>query len=312
MSVYSKNDLSLFGENDAWVKLFDMVPKNATVLDVGCSSGRLGKELAKQKHVTVTGIDIDKDDVKLAKKNLSAAYVRNIEKDELSDLGKFDVIIMADVIEHLIDPVSSLKKLKGLLNPKGTLLFSIPNMANVTTRIDLLLGRFEYKDWGLLDRTHLHFYDAVEVERVLSAAGFQVSQTNNTVRTIPEPILKKELDRVGIAITPKLMKHLNTTEAFTYQFIGSATPSSKPVRFALNTTSALDSVSREIDRLNAEHDKGILNKQKEVEAAQVESAKLRAELEKVQTELTEILNSKAWKLAGALRNVRSVIPSKKN
>src|SRR5688572_24540602 len=115
MSVYANNTMANVRPNDAWYKLFTFIPPNARILDVGCSSGNLGAALKEQKGDTVVGIDIDEPDIQKAKQVLDEAHVVDLEKDDLGRFGKFDVIIMADVIEHLIDPVGVLKKLRPLL-----------------------------------------------------------------------------------------------------------------------------------------------------------------------------------------------------
>ena len=289
MSVYSNNRFNKAAENEAWSKIFKFIPAKSRILDVGCSSGKLGEALKKEKDVYVVGLDIDAADVELAKKNLDEAFVLNAEHDDLESLGRFDVIIMADVVEHLVDPVGVLKKLKPLLKAQGRFVFSIPNMANVTTRIEVLRGRFEYKDFGLLDRTHLHFYDEEEVNRVLRASGFEVVKTDCTIREIPESILEKSLGEIGITLTPQLMSYLNDTNALIYQFIGYAQPTRKPSRFHPETTSPLDVVSQSIDELNAKHQQELEEKNQKIQYWQ-------SEYKRVVAELGQILNSKGWKL----------------
>ncbi len=294
--MYSNNKYLKDQPNDAWFKIFQFIKPNSTILDIGCSSGKLGAALKKEKKVHVIGVDIDKDDVELAKKNLDDASLLNIEKDDPSHLGKFDYIIMADVIEHLVDPVGALKKVTELLNKNGKLVFSIPNMANVTTRIELLKGKFEYKDFGLLDRTHLHFYDHKEVNRVFDAAGFVVETTDCTMREIPEKLLSKELSEIGVELTPKFHKHLLETEALVYQFIGVASPGKTPKKMPLLTKTPLDIISIEIDRLRDEQTKELEVKNKEAEVLNKKVKELEETTHTLDNRLSEILNSKGWKM----------------
>lgn len=290
MSVYSNNQYQERRDNDAWSKVFHFIKPGSKILDIGCSSGNLGAALKKYKeNITVVGIDIDEPDVKLAKKHLDDAHVVDIEREDFSRLGTFDVIIMADVIEHLVDPVTALKKIKKLLKPGGRLVFSIPNMANLTTRIELLKGRFEYKDFGLLDRTHLHFYDHVEVARVFSEAGLTIKETDCTVRNIPDDILKKDLSSAGITLTPKLKKYLNETEALIYQFIGYVEVGETKKQPSFKTTSHLDSTSRQMSELIEKH-------AQEQKVLRDDAANARKEAEAARKELAEILHSKGWKM----------------
>ena len=303
MSVYSQNELSKFGPNDAWIKLFELVPKGSDVLDIGCSSGNLGLALKQQKDVHVVGVDIDEGDLKEAKKHLDAVHLLNVESDDLSGLGKFDVVIMADVIEHLVNPVPALKKIKQLLKPKGRLVFSIPNMANVTTRVELLKGRFEYKDFGLLDRTHLHFYDEAEVNRVFIESGLNVLKTDCTVRDIPEDILVKDLASVGIALTPKLQQNLKESKGLIYQFIGYAEPSAKPKSFTAKTSSDLDSVSKQM----REMDEALAASNLQAKILSDKVKELQKHADDVNAQLQGVLQSRGWRALSKAHKIKHSI-----
>lgn len=308
MSVYSKNALNTANQNEAWSKIFKFVKPGSRILDVGCSSGKLGAALRQEKNAYVVGLDLDSADVKLAKNNLDEAHVLNIEQDAIDHLGKFDIVIMADVIEHLLNPVTTLIKVKGLLGPKGELIFSIPNMANATIRVELLKGHFEYRDWGLLDRTHLHYYDQQEVNRVFQAAAYDVVQTDCTIRNIPKDILRKELEPIGIQVADKLVKFLNSPEALTYQFIGRAVPAIRPKKFVATTSSSLDSITREIDAIQAQM------KAKEKEARTLKKA-LKVEQARaamLEERLGTILGSKSWILLQKAHTVKRKIKRQKN
>jgi 2-polyprenyl-3-methyl-5-hydroxy-6-metoxy-1,4-benzoquinol methylase len=303
MSIYANNTMATVRPNDAWFKLFTFVPPKARVLDVGCSSGNLGKALKEEKGAFVVGVDIDEPDIKKAKKVLDEAHIVDLEKDDLSQLGSFDVIIMADVIEHLVDPVTVLTKLRPLLKAGGRFVFSIPNMSNVTTRLEILRGRFEYKDFGLLDRTHIHYYDHEEVDRIFREAGYRIVGTDCTIRIVPEDILRKDLAAMGLELTPKFKQHLENTEAQTYQFIGYAVPGKPAGKFKIKTTSPLDSISKEIDDLRAHYEAEL--KQRDADAAHwkakyekaaAELEKAAAELEKAAAELDAIHHLKGWKV----------------
>lgn len=305
MSVYSNNRLVKERPNDAWFKIFQFIKPNSTVLDIGCSSGMLGAALKKEKKVTVTGIDIDESDVKLAKKNLDKALVVDAEQSDFSNLGKFDYVIMSDVVEHLVDPVSMLKHIKKLLNPGGVFIFSIPNMANVTTRMELLKGRFIYKDFGILDRTHLHFYDVKEVNRVLNDAGLVVEKMDCTLRVIPENLLKNELEEVGMKLTPKLKKVLERPDATIYQFIGVAKPGKTPKKMPLETTTQLDIISVEIEGIRNGYEAQLKERDETIKQLEQKAREL-------QHELDIIHGSRSWKILVSAQNVKKrVYPPKK-
>ncbi len=92
----------------------------------------------------------------------------------------FDAVVCADVLEHLARPEDLLARIHGWLRPGGTLFVSLPNVANVTVRAALLLGRFSYAERGILDRTHLRFYTRRSAEALLTGAGFRVRDVEAT------------------------------------------------------------------------------------------------------------------------------------
>lgn len=304
-SVYSTNRYK-GNVNSAWTKVFKFIKKEWRVLDIGCSSGYLGKALKERKNTEVIGVDINKDDIQEAKQNLDQAYVLDLEKESLPKIGMFDAIIMADVIEHLVDPVAVLKKLKKHLKPGGRLVFSIPNMTNVTVRVELLQGRFEYKEFGLLDKTHIHFYDQEEVERVLSESGFEIQEYDCTIKNIPDDILKKELQATGIELTDKLKKHLNDPSARIYQFIGYAEPKQRVKHKKPKSTSPQDVVAKEVNHIQTtlKKEKAELKQNLEANIKKLESQK--RELNK---RLADIENSKGWRLLTWVREKRDFIQS---
>lgn len=231
MSHYTNNLFDPKAKNNSWVHLFDFVPQGSRVLDVGCSSGNFGEVLIKEKQCEVVGLDIDKPDVAKAAKKLTAAHVRNIEQDDITDLGQFDVIVFADVLEHLFDPITALEKVKQQLKKGGRIVFSIPNMAHISVRLQLLEGFFEYTPIGVLDRTHLHYYDELEVRQIFNQSGLAIKEINPTTWTYPVSVLSERFLQMGLAIHNKelLQKKLEDTKANVWQFVGFATPSNKKI-----------------------------------------------------------------------------------
>lgn len=241
MSNYTNNLFDPKVKNNSWVHLYDYVPEGSRVLDVGCSSGNFGEVLIHEKKCKVIGLDIDAPDIKLAKEHLTDAFVRNIEHDDISDLGKFDIVIFADVLEHLLDPITALNKVKGILAPKGKILFSIPNMAHISIRLMLLKGFFEYTPIGVLDRTHLHYYDEFEVEHIFTGAQLKIEEINAVTKPYPKSKISEELGGMGLAVADeKFFDRINESKGQVFQFVGYAIPSDgkveerqRPIRYRL-------------------------------------------------------------------------------
>ncbi|MBI2591894.1 methyltransferase domain-containing protein [Candidatus Saccharibacteria bacterium] len=305
-SVYADNTLIEGQENDAWTKLFDFFTPNSAVLDAGCSSGNFGKALIEQKHCTVVGVDINEGDLEYAKQNLTKAFKRNIEQDDLSDLGKFDFVLMADVIEHLLTPVGALRKIKKLLLPDGKLVFSVPNMANIANRIELLGGRYKYTKYGLLDETHVHYYDRLEFEKVMAKAGFAVKKYDNTIRDLPATAITTELTKLGLTPSEKFLKMAKDIDAVTFQFIGVAEPVAKKTRtkkIDIESKTPYDFFSRQFDEVHRARKEQVsqikslkaeLKEQKRVHSASQQE--LEQKTKRLQQRLEAIENSKGWHL----------------
>lgn len=192
------------------------------LLDVGCARGHLAKEFIKQGWV-VTGVEYNQEDAELARKEGINVIVGSAEAafSEISEL--FDVIVFADVLEHLVDPLAILQLAKQRLTPDGRIVISIPNIAHLTIRIQLLLGSFNYADRGILDRTHLHFYTKKSLREMITAAGLQTVHLGATPAPVEEvfPVLRK--------IAPlRLLLELNALiakswkSALAYQYIAVA------------------------------------------------------------------------------------------
>ena len=140
------------------------------LLDVGAADGLLSRHLTARGW-TVTAIEADPA--------LAAAGAAHCERMLVADLnrgvpaldGDFDVILCADVLEHLADPAAVLGALLRALATGGDVVVSVPNVAHLWVRLLLLAGRFDYADRGILDRTHLRFFTARSLSALLAGAG---------------------------------------------------------------------------------------------------------------------------------------------
>lgn len=160
------------------------------VLDVGCARGHLGS-LLLGKGWAVTGIEPDPDDAAVAR-NAGLEVVVAPAEQALSGLAnRHDVIVFADVLEHMVDPAAVLSAAVPLLERGGRIIISMPNVAHLTTRLQLLFGSFTYTDRGILDRTHLRFYTRRTVRSLVEGCGLTVVRMTATPAPIEEvlPVL---------------------------------------------------------------------------------------------------------------------------
>ena len=89
-------------------------------------------------------------------------------------------MILADVLEHLSDPDSTLDRVVSLQQPDCLILISVPNVANIWVRLNLLFGHFEYSERGILDRTHLRFFTRSSFLRLLEQCDLEYKQFQAT------------------------------------------------------------------------------------------------------------------------------------
>lgn len=230
MSHYTDSENSRFREdpNSPWFKVYNYVKDGSSVLDVGCSGGNFGKVLIDKKHCLVDGIELDQGDAKRASGILRKVYTNNLETEGDEFLGntKYDIICFGDVLEHLVDPVNVLKLMKKHLTSDGGVAYSIPNMAYMSVRLMLLRGEFRYGEMGLLDKTHLHFYDEEEVRRIVQEAGYEFVKFDFVKRDIPRDVLSAELEKIGLRPDKKFLDSSKDIASSAYQFVGLIKPSS--------------------------------------------------------------------------------------
>jgi 2-polyprenyl-3-methyl-5-hydroxy-6-metoxy-1,4-benzoquinol methylase len=241
MSNYSDSHFDESNQNASWFKIFNLIPPKSRILDVGCSSGNFGKVLIDRKSCEVDGIEPDKSDAKEASSKLNSVRTLNIETDDLGVLpqGRYDFIYFGDVIEHLVNPVATLKRIKPLLKKTGAVAFSIPNMGHVGVRLAILKGRFEYTETGLTDKTHFHFYTKGELERIFAEAGYHIDVLDFVQKDYPKALLKKEFKSIGLDPSEAFLKKMSLPDASAFQFVGVAKPS-KAVKRKLKQFGPID------------------------------------------------------------------------
>ena len=225
LSPYSKHEFPVDGDNDSWSNIFACVPDGSRVLDVGCSTGSFGAALEARKGCKVVGIDLSEQDIAVAQGRISRAEVLDAtEPGALDTLGKFDVIVFADVLEHLVDASATLIAITSSLNEGGVVLYSIPNMAHLSVRMDLLEGRFGYTEEGILDKTHIHFHDRESVEILFESSGYEITHEKSVSIRYPESWINEHLAANGLIAESAFFEMLDRSEADVFQFVGRAIP----------------------------------------------------------------------------------------
>ncbi|HEY4900969.1 MAG TPA: class I SAM-dependent methyltransferase [Terriglobales bacterium] len=159
---------------------------NRRVLDVGAAHGYLAAAL-RDRRFHVTGIEANPDLAREAAQHCDELLVADLD-EPLPDFNeRFDVVLFGDVLEHLKNPMDVLVSLNRNLKPDGIVIVSLPNIANLYVRLHLLMGRFDYQERGILDRSHLRFFTRKTFRELLDDAGLEVMQL--TATPIPLPLI---------------------------------------------------------------------------------------------------------------------------
>lgn len=175
--------------------VFQHIPVDARVLDIGCDTGRFGQVLREKKNCVVHGIESFRDAAEDASTRLDHVFLRSVDsEDSLTDLSGYNVVLLLDVLEHLRDPWAVLRGVHGLLKPGGLLQIVVPNIAHLSVVKRLLLGRFDYTEHGTMDRTHLRWFTRSSLADLMKETGF-VQVEIGIVPLIPRLDKRKPMQR---------------------------------------------------------------------------------------------------------------------
>jgi methionine biosynthesis protein MetW len=156
------------------------------ILDIGCGEGVLGRTLKEKAGVIVHGIDISTDAVQKARTVLDAAYMVDIENDNLPaqiTSTKYDFVTMSEVLEHLFYPERVLEKLKVFRENNTKIIISVPNVLFWRNRLKIFFGHFEYTAHGLMDRGHIHFFSWKSFVDMIKKEGYHIEANAHHVPT---------------------------------------------------------------------------------------------------------------------------------
>jgi 2-polyprenyl-3-methyl-5-hydroxy-6-metoxy-1,4-benzoquinol methylase len=281
-SKYAAQSVNLGDPNSSTTKIFNLVPEQAGVLDVGCSAGYLGRALIEHRGARVWGLELDPDDAQVARNGgYEQVWLADLDGYDWSELEgrEFDAILLADVLEHLKHPGEVLARAAEHLSAGGRVIASIPNVAHMSVRIELMQGIFAYDSFGILDDTHLKYFTKRTILDLFRSAGLAVSHLEATLADVPEDLLEERLQSIGLSSSPSFLKLMDSDEARAFQYVLVA---GKGGDHAPEVEAGQDAIMSEA-RLGFEH------------------TRLRVELEETRRRLVEIEGSRAWRLAKAMR-----------
>lgn len=194
------------------------LPAQSKVLDVGTASGMLARR-SGNKSLRYFGIEAVAEWAEIAAPFYEKLWTCSFDEAPDEALRGYDAVVLGDVLEHMSAPELALSKLAGLQSSGSLFLISVPNIANLWVRLNLLMGRFDYTDRGILDRTHLRFFTRKTVTALVKVAGLEILSIQ--VTPIPleliSPFFSSALGRVFHSAFAGLTSFLPTLLG--YQFI---------------------------------------------------------------------------------------------
>jgi methionine biosynthesis protein MetW len=150
-----------------------LLPEGGRVLDLGCASGGL-LALLRPRASHLAGLELSATAARAASQVADAVVQGALEDPDLPfDADGFDLVVLADVLEHLADPVAALRRGAGWARPGASLLLSVPNVAHWQARLTLARGRWPATESGTFDASHLRWFTRETVAKLIADAGLE-------------------------------------------------------------------------------------------------------------------------------------------
>lgn len=168
-------------------RILRMIKHGQKVLEIGAGPGSITRCLSGPLGCDVVAVEIDPTALEKLKPHAREVYAMDLNDPLWSDVlrekeGTFDAIIAADVLEHVYDPWAVLGGMKSLLNETGSVLLSLPHAGHASVVACLVDEDFEYRPWGLLDKTHIRFFGIKNMQELCVTQGLAIEQSEFVVR----------------------------------------------------------------------------------------------------------------------------------
>lgn len=186
-----------------------LVGHQKRVLELGCAAGAMSKVLLHHYDCRVTGIEFDPSAAEIAREFCDSVIVGDLNQPALLEslTGPFDVVLMADVLEHLTNPANCLQAVLPYLQDDGSIVVSVPNIANGGVIAALWCDAFNYAETGLLDRTHIHFFTTSTLYAVLESHGLIIDQIEYVDAGAWHPEFAEFWEKIPAELKQALEKH---------------------------------------------------------------------------------------------------------
>lgn len=202
---YYPQKIAFFERNLARMK--KMLGRELRILDVACNDGYLAKIYSK--YGRVSGIDLNAEAVKRAIEIGIDARVGDVfDIDTVFTKNSFDVVVAGDIIEHLFDTDLFLKKIYHVLDLKGMVLISTPNIVSLGRRMLSLFGKNPYCEYSAksdgVNVGHIRYYSFPDLEHQLIENGFRNVKTEADTANLPVLFI----DRLVLYFFPHLGREI--------------------------------------------------------------------------------------------------------
>ena len=195
--------------------LVELKPK--TILDLGCSQGEFSAYIKSSMRVSICGVDyIEHDGVN---DRVDRFYLGDLNDGIPAEVmkEKFDALIIADVLEHLVDPYKLLGNIESVMGEDSEVFVSLPNVGHWYPRFTIFLGRFPYSDRGIFDKTHVRFLTRSTALELCLLSGLEIRGVSSTITPWELVLRNANLSRVLTRVEALCSKFL--PRLFSYQFV---------------------------------------------------------------------------------------------
>ncbi len=176
------------GGDTAPARVIGMVKPHSRVLEIGAGPGSITKHLVRTLNCEVVALEVEATAIRKLREFCPKVYELDLNDASwvstlLSKEARFDYVIAADVLEHVVDPWKVLGGMKELLSPQGSVIVSLPHVSHAGLLGSLMDEDMTYRPWGLLDRTHIRFFGVKNVQSLFSSQGLAIEEAQFVVRT---------------------------------------------------------------------------------------------------------------------------------
>ena len=210
------------------LKILRMVGRDKRVMELGSGPGSITR-LLKDNGCCITALELDKQAIEIVSQYCERVLQCDLNAPDWSssvaEYGKFQVIVAADVLEHLYDPWATLQTLANFLDKDGYLIVSLPHIGHNAVFACLIEGDFAYQDWGLLDKTHIRFFGIRNIQQLFNDSGLKIIEAEFVLKPPEQTEFADRWRRV-----PRELKNILKDNRFglVYQVVIKAKPVSAP------------------------------------------------------------------------------------